>query len=543
MNNFIKKETMILVGIFLLALFLRLVYLDRVPYGFHVDELDAGYVGRYILLHGKDIFGNSWPLSFDRFGDYRPTGIFYLSGLSTFIFGINEFAVRFPTVLIGALTIFPAYYFTNSLIKNKATSILSALILSILPWHIILSRATSEAIIGFFFVILGMGFLLNGVKKDNSNLVLLGTFNLLISYLFYHSFRLLCPLILIPYILFPDISHKIRKLLLGSLLLVFLLTMIFTFSKSGGGRFNQVAFFNNPTLSNTTESLISGDKDINLLLTRSIHNKIVIFSREFAKQYFGFLSPQFLIFDWWYPKRYFIPEQGLIFFSFFILLIAGSVTLSKSEISKWGKYCIIYFLICSIIPAALTYEDSPNINRSIFLILPLIMLISLGIFNLYVYLKSSKTYKAIIPMILFSIVLEFLYFSHQYFVHASSSISFLRNDGNREIVKLIQLKKSNYSKVYMSGLDYLPFYYLFYQKNFNISFDPNIKVNYKNMSIDNVIFTDKLCPSELFKLDIIQEKKTLIVDNGDCQEKTDLKELEIIWRKDSTKAYKLLTPR
>ena len=96
--------------IFFLALFLRLIFLGSVPAGFHNDEVDVGYVGKFIVLNGKDPAGNILPLAFNKFGDFRPTGLFYLAGISQLIFGSNEFAVRLPTALFGALTVFPLFF-------------------------------------------------------------------------------------------------------------------------------------------------------------------------------------------------------------------------------------------------------------------------------------------------------------------------------------------------------------------------------------------------------------------------------------------------
>ena len=68
--NLIKKHWPLLL-IFAIALVLRLYRLGTLPITFHEDELLSGYLGRYILQNGFDLYGNKWPLLyFNKFGDY-----------------------------------------------------------------------------------------------------------------------------------------------------------------------------------------------------------------------------------------------------------------------------------------------------------------------------------------------------------------------------------------------------------------------------------------------------------------------------------------
>src|SRR5258708_7842592 len=139
------RTYLLLICIFLLAFFLRTYKLGSVPYGLHEDEVMNGYVGRFILQNGKDLYGNRWPLLyFNNFGDYPNVIPMYLSGLSTYVFGINAFAIRFPIALAGALSVFPVYLIGRQIFVKKKYSLHTAFFLAILPWHIILSRSPAE---------------------------------------------------------------------------------------------------------------------------------------------------------------------------------------------------------------------------------------------------------------------------------------------------------------------------------------------------------------------------------------------------------------
>src|SRR5258707_10847312 len=106
----VRTKKIFLVFILFLAFVLRLAFLGTMPAHLHQDEVLNGYVGRYILQNGKDPHGNAWPLFyFDNFGDYPNVLPMYISGISTYIFGINEFALRFPIALVGSLIVLPVF--------------------------------------------------------------------------------------------------------------------------------------------------------------------------------------------------------------------------------------------------------------------------------------------------------------------------------------------------------------------------------------------------------------------------------------------------
>ncbi|MDX6557336.1 MAG: hypothetical protein QOF72_385, partial [Blastocatellia bacterium] len=56
--------------------------LTRNPAGFFIDESSVAYNAYTISQSGQDEFGNSWPLFFRAFGDYKnPVHIYLLAAL------------------------------------------------------------------------------------------------------------------------------------------------------------------------------------------------------------------------------------------------------------------------------------------------------------------------------------------------------------------------------------------------------------------------------------------------------------------------------
>src|SRR3989338_201555 len=225
----------ILCLIFLLALGFRTYNLGSVPWGFHNDEVDVGYVGKFLILHGRDPGGNFLPLAFDKFGDFRPTGLFYLVGISELIFGTSEFAVRFPVALFGALTVFALYLFVGRLWGDRRIAIIASLFLAILPWHIVLSRAGHEAVVGYFLIVLGFYFFLVFAKSRRGRDLILGCLLIFSAYFFYHGIRLL-----VPFLLISSLPFLKNKVVARVSLLFLLLTVLFLLLPIGRGGVSEV---------------------------------------------------------------------------------------------------------------------------------------------------------------------------------------------------------------------------------------------------------------------------------------------------------------
>jgi len=109
-----KKYTILFIAL-ALGTFLRLWQLSAVPNGLTWDEAAIGYNAFSILKTGKDEHGAFLPIIFKSFGDYKPGLYIYLTVPAVAIFGLNEFAVRFPSAIAGILAILGVYLLTKEL--------------------------------------------------------------------------------------------------------------------------------------------------------------------------------------------------------------------------------------------------------------------------------------------------------------------------------------------------------------------------------------------------------------------------------------------
>src|SRR3990167_9133929 len=134
-----NKIKFLLVGIFLLGTILRFFQLGKTPIGLEWDEVALGYDAYSILKTGKDQYGNFLPLTFRSLDDYKPPLYTYLTAISIWIWGWNDFAVRFTGAFLGTLAVLTTYGMMYMLFNKKSLDILSAFFLSISPWHILFS--------------------------------------------------------------------------------------------------------------------------------------------------------------------------------------------------------------------------------------------------------------------------------------------------------------------------------------------------------------------------------------------------------------------
>ena len=140
------KNNFLLFFILLFFLITRLYQIESVPASLYWDEASLGYNAYAILTTGHDEHGERFPITrFIAFGDYKPPGYIYAAVPAIFLFGLTEFAVRFPSAVSGILMVVLTYVLVLKLFSNQKAALLSSLLLAISPWSLQLSRAAFEA--------------------------------------------------------------------------------------------------------------------------------------------------------------------------------------------------------------------------------------------------------------------------------------------------------------------------------------------------------------------------------------------------------------
>lgn len=539
--------------IFAAALFLRLYRLNEFPVGFHIDEASLGYNGYSLLLTGKDENNNPFPLYIDMFGDNRPSGYHYLTILPIKVFGLTEFATRLPGALFGSITVFAIFLLANVIFKNKTVGLLSALLVAVSPWHIVLSRASGEAVITLFFIILGFSLLLHGLAENKNKFIIWGAILASISYFFYHTPRVFVPLAFLIFttFLFPFWKKEAKQIRVKVLLVfIFLSSLAFSlvfFTRGGTGRYSQVNIFNNFE----TKFFISQELQEDALahapryISRIVHNKITNDLRVFLDNYFDYFSGDFLFARGGLPIWYNVPRMGLMYIIELPFLIFGLYLLIKSN-DRMYKVPLIWLLVAPIVPA-ITMDDIPNVNRSIVMVPALEIIVAVGFLNAIFPFHKKKLLLVGLSVLLF--LGNVFYFGHQYFVNTTVHNNWYRNNGFSEMMKIVNENYSKYDVIAMSkfqgGIYPLVLFYSRYNpQTYQEEGSPKNK-DYSGFG--KFFFVPQDCPSvqpaEAFlKEQEIKKQKVLYVDKGDCLEGSlaQTRRREYIFREDGTRAFRIV---
>lgn len=534
-----------LLFIFVIACIVRFYDLNNFPVGFHIDEASLGYNGYSILHTGKDDNNHSFPLYIDIFGDNRPSGYHYLTIVPIMIFGLSEFATRFPGAIFGSITVFAFYYLTSVVTKNKKVSLIASLLIALAPWHVILSRASAESIIALFFVILGFGFVVHSFQEQKNIKLFYGIVSLIISFFFYHTPRIFVPLFSIGLGLFlsPQLLQLKKKdyklFFIGSLFSLCIVVFCLVFLVPGGtGRFNQVNIFNHPETYLIMEEQIREDGFDNRLLleTRLFHNKVVNYFIKFSNNYLEYFSPSYLFGTDWLPIWYAVPNMGLLYLIELPFILYGIYSFTKIN-SKNSGVLLLWVLIAPL-TAAITIDDIPNINRSIVMFPILELFAAYGVFSFF-QRKNAKMNYLIPGIVLVVFVYNASYFFHQYFVHSKTHRTWHRSNGLSQVMNIVRDNYNSYDTIIV-GKDGGGIYplILFYMK-----YDPAMYQNEgspkdkHHQGFGKFFFVEQACPS--INKDGYPKGKRLIVNKGPCEETKFVKYRYTIAREDGTIGYRI----
>lgn len=549
MNKWIKDNVFLFcfLVVLILSFFVRFYRLSDFPIGFHIDEAINGVNGYFLLQTGKDSNNNKFPLQTEVFGDYNPTGYSYLTILPIKLFGLNEFSTRFPGALLGVLTILACFLLTFSIFKNKTVSLLSAFLIAISPWHIVLSRSSEETLVSLFFITLGFALVFLSFDNQKIKFLILAVLLLGVSYFMYFTPRVFVPLLFLAILIFIfnlwQKNIKYRNLTFYSFLILGIIAFYLVFVvKGGGNRLNQVSVFGALGTKLVMQEQIREDgvAGTNVKITQFFHNKLINYSLTYISNYVDYFSSSFLFIRGGLPIWFKVEGMGLIYLTELPFLLIGLVVLAKDK-NKTYKIPLLWLFIAPI-AAAITIDDIPNVRRSL-LMLPALELISAFGF-LYVLQNRKKVVKILIICVS-AIVLtcNFLYFLHQYFVHAPIHANWFRNEGFGEMIKTVYKSYNNYDRIIVtkSAGGIYPLI-LFYTK-----FDPALyqkegsSKDREYTGFGKFFFVPQSCPS-VDKDDRFPKGRSIYVDNETCPDNSVLgdEKKTFINRKDGTRAFRIV---
>lgn len=400
-----------LILICLLFLITRLYKISEIPSSVYWDEASIGYNAYSVLTTGKDEWGETLPLHFRAFGEFKLPVYVYSVLVTESAFGLTAFAVRLPSVIFGLLSIIGLYFVVLKLTSQKSISLLSSFLFSITPWFFIFSRTGYEAVSGLAFFIWAIYFLIKSFTENKyfifSTLLFIG------SAYSYNSFRILTPIVLGISLLYFLMKRKYSIIFVSAFLLLLGVSPLYKLYKEDSGLSRLQAV---------------GSKDV-------------------AKNYIKNFSPKYLFLAGDSNPRSQMPNTGQLFYLDALFLILGSLYILKSKDLK--LYSIFALLLISVIPAAITKEN-PHALRSILMSPLLSVLSAFGIYSL------SKSYKFLMWGI---IGIYILFFGNYFYKFINNYNDLSKSDWQYEYKEIFENQKEGcisdqYAQPYIFGLYY-----------------------------------------------------------------------------------------
>lgn len=461
------KLPLLLLFSLLLGACLRLWHLGSHPPGFTWDEAALGYNAYSILETARDEHGTLLPLTFKSFGDYKPGFYIYLTVPSVAIFGLNHFATRLPSALFGIAAIYIIYLLTNLLFKKSfkplggkvSTGEIAALILAVSPWHVHFSRGAWETNVFSVLLLFSIYAYLKSLKDDRY--LLAWVIPSILSLITYQAAKMLTPLVFLSLFIltwkefwtkltFWFKQPKTRYLLVLASLLVAIL-FLQNILGSAGNRLSRLSIFNyRPEISQEIKNI----DDNNPLTLKLFHGQTQLSAQLVASRYLYHFSPEVLFYDGpVVSDRGHLPRLGMFHYFETGLFLLAIYTFWRLK-NKHSKNILITLLFIAPLPASLTLAEFST-TRSLFLVMPLVVFLSLGL----AWLLSQKFFYwlPLVAIYLFNILFSFdVYFRHSLPVLAEEFIY-----GYQPVMEQIQTLESDKTIITdVYGQPYI--FYLFY---------------------------------------------------------------------------------
>lgn len=482
------KTTILLLAITVLALAVRLYHIDTVPISLGRDEVGLGYDAYSIYRTGRDQYGKLWPLILRSSDDYKLGVYAYVAIPAIAIFGLNSIAIRLPSAIFGALTVFFSYHLgkkiwqetTSDRLFLKQIALFGAFFLAISPWHIQYSRTAYEVNLALFFFVIGLSFLQRSQSSWYSAII--ASLFLGLTLYTYHAFRIITPVVLIIFLFLQrkKFAERSKFIILGIFAILTLAIVPGLLSKGAQIRFTVLNVF---TMDNQLNESFKekAARELSFDLQQGANSGSLVHNRKIATLRFENVSTFFKNFTSYFSAKNLLAGDdrrarewnhasgyGLVHWWEYVLLVVGFCVLIKTSITRQSGMLIVW-LISSVSLAALGF-DSPNSWRALPMIVPLVFLAALGLAKIASVIRQESSLFLMFAGLIFSglIVWTLSIYLHLYHVHLNYEHSADWRYGRREAALFANSLKQDYRKIVVSPkLDDPHLYFLFH-----LAYDP-----------------------------------------------------------------------
>jgi len=462
------KNNLALLLIVVLATILRFYQLGQNPPSLDWDETAHGYNAYSILKTGRDEYGYRLPLSFRSFDDYKPPIYTYLVVPSIAVFGLNDFAVRFPSAFLGVLAVLFSYLMVYELFKNRKIALLAAFFLAISPWHLQFSRVAFETNSAVFWSVLGTWAFLRGLRSQKIKMTCwmsLAALAFGANLFMYHNARVFIPIFSIMLLfIFKDRLLINKKYLVVPAIIAFIFSAVLIpiiFSISGQLRYKGTTIFADVSPQFKASQLLAQDEQSGqLTVGRILHNRRFVYIPILIENYLSHLKPTYLFFtaD---MDRHHAPQVGLLYLWDLPFILVGIYFLIKNRFDIKSKIIIFWWFLIAPIASAATWGVPHSLRSEIYL--PTFQIFAaVGIYYIFLVTKKNKLFISFAFLLL---IINFLFYLHQYYVHMPIEYSKAWLYGRKEAALFTESIKDKYDRVIVSTkVDQPHEFWLYYLK-------------------------------------------------------------------------------
>jgi 4-amino-4-deoxy-L-arabinose transferase-like glycosyltransferase len=484
--SFFKKNFILLLILFL-GFFLRTYQLGQNPFGLFCDEASIGYDAYSLSKTGTDEWGAKWPLFFKAFGEYKSPIMTYSTIPFVAILGLSDFSVRLVSALFGVAGIFAIYFLATTLF-NKNIGLISALFLTISPWHIHFSRVSLEGLMPYVcFTVLGISYWFIYLKKHQFKLAFLSTLFFVLAIYSYFPARIFVPLLGFVIIVFSIktlLKNKTHFLYLIFITLILISPLFYhMFFGPGLARWEAVKGNNN------------------LITIIQKYTDYFSFDYLFSKGDIDFRG-QFI-------TRHSLRGIGQLYLFQLPLIFFGLIELFCNRQSKFIATIIIFWLLFYPIPDLLTASNSPYATRSIIGVIPFQILSALGLKFLFKIFTNFKL-RAILGFF-FAIIISFSFINYLFLFQKYpqySSDYWGWQSGPEEIMKYFIANQSLYDRLCLEGAFNSPNIFIKFYDPTNLCHNKCQICSPESLEFQRQLFA--ITPDSYAKLSLVSKKFEIV---------------------------------
>lgn len=462
-----KKFFLLFFLILFVGILLRTYKVSEIPPGVNRDEASIGYTAYSILMTGKDEYEKGYPISFQSFGDWKLPLYIYATIPAIKLFGLNEFAVRIISILVGIGSIILTYFLVKELFGKKSLALLTMFLVAVAPWHIHLSRVESEANTAVFFIIAGMLLFLKSFGKYKWLLIASGALFALTYYTYAGNYIFTTLLVGSLIILYRKklLAHK--YVLWSGIIFIILSLLIFSQTVFGANKtkLSGIGIFGDPAIVHAQIEIPRNQhQDQSSFFVRMVHNRVVFAGKRFVQNYLNAFSPDFLFIKGGINKAHNIEGFGNMYLIESLFLLVGFIVLITKKRSAEETILLIWFLIAPF--ASSITKDAPHTNRMFAIFPALSLVVAIGIQTAWIYIQNFrfKTLFLLCFILLFGI--NIASYLDQYFVHFPKNETENWGLEYKNLYTILQQKYEN-KNIIISRPTHSPYIFLLFYSGYN----------------------------------------------------------------------------